>query len=129
MVNRTDRVLPAVVQAALAHYQFETLHPFSDGNGRIGRLAIVLQLMQLGILEHPILVVSPWFEARRTEYQDSLLRLSQAGAWDDWVHFLRERGRRSRIDDSRSNPAASRLARRSPTACAGGGRIRCCGAP
>jgi Fic family protein len=87
-VNTPDRALPAVVQAALAHYQFETLHPFSDGNGRIGRLTIVLQLMRLGILRHPILVVSPWFEARRTDYQDALLKLSQTGDWDAWVQFF-----------------------------------------
>jgi Fic family protein len=79
---------PPVVQAALAHYQFETLHPFSDGNGRIGRLLIVLQLMQLGVLRHPILVVSPWFEARKTQYQDALLRLSLDGDWDAWVEFF-----------------------------------------
>lgn len=87
-VNTSDRELPAVVQAALAHYQFETLHPFSDGNGRIGRLSIVLQLMGLGVLKHPILVVSPWFEARRAEYQDHLLRLSQTGDWETWVRFF-----------------------------------------
>lgn len=87
-INTPGRELPAVVQSALAHYQFETLHPFSDGNGRIGRLSIVLQLMQLDVLKHPILVVSPWFEARRTDYQDALLRLSQTGHWDDWVRFF-----------------------------------------
>ena len=87
-VNASDRDLPAVVQAALAHYQFETLHPFSDGNGRIGRLTIVLQLMRQRILKHPILVVSPWFEARRTEYQDGLLALSKTGDWDAWVGFF-----------------------------------------
>jgi Fic family protein len=87
-VESTERVLPPVVQAALAHYQFETLHPYSDGNGRIGRLAIVLQLMRLGVLKHPILVVSPWFEARRTEYQDALLHLSRTGDWDRWVQFF-----------------------------------------
>ena len=87
-VNRPRDDLPPVVQAALAHYQFETLHPFSDGNGRIGRLLIVLQLMQLRVLRHPILVVSPWFEARRTEYQDALLRLSITGRWDEWVRFF-----------------------------------------
>ena len=87
-VNTQNRELPPVVQAALAHYQFETLHPFSDGNGRIGRLCIVLQLMRLGVLQQPILVVSPWFEARRTEYQDHLLRLSQTGDWDAWVRFF-----------------------------------------
>ena len=87
-VNVSDRPLPPVVQAGLAHYQFETLHPFSDGNGRIGRLSIVLQLMRLGILQHPILVVSPWFEARREEYQDRLLTLSRTGEWDDWIRFF-----------------------------------------
>lgn len=80
--------MPAVVQAALAHYQFETLHPFSDGNGRIGRLVIVLQLMRLGILRDPLLVVSPWFEERRDQYQDELLTLTQTGQWDRWVRFF-----------------------------------------
>lgn len=87
-VNDPPADMPSVLQAALAHYQFETLHPFSDGNGRIGRLLIVLQLMRQHVLSHPILVVSPWFEARRLEYQDALLALSQTGTWDDWVHFF-----------------------------------------
>ncbi len=87
-VSRQDLPLPPVVQAGLAHYQFETLHPYSDGNGRIGRLAIVLQLMRLGVLRYPILVVSPWFEARRTEYQDALLALSTSGNWSDWLAFF-----------------------------------------
>lgn len=80
--------LPPVVRSALAHYQFETLHPFSDGNGRIGRLLIVLQLMRDGVLREPTLVVSPWFEAKRTEYQDQLLALSRTGDWDEWVCFF-----------------------------------------
>jgi Fic family protein len=87
-VNRSPQDLPSVVQAGLGHYQFETLHPFSDGNGRIGRLLIVLQLMRHQVLRYPILVVSPWFEARRAEYQDSLLRLSQTGDWDVWIQFF-----------------------------------------
>jgi Fic family protein len=87
-VSRQDLPLPPVVQAGLAHYQFETLHPYSDGNGRIGRLAIVLQLMRLGVLRYPILVVSPWFEARRTEYQDALLALSTSGNWSHWLAFF-----------------------------------------
>jgi Fic family protein len=87
-VNTPPPGLPAVVHAALAHYQFETLHPFSDGNGRLGRLIIVLQLMRRKILEQPILVVSPWFEARRQEYQDALLAVSQTGRWGDWVEFF-----------------------------------------
>ena len=80
--------LAPVARAALAHYQFEALHPFSDGNGRIGRLLIAMQLMQDQILREPILVVSPWFEARRSEYQDQLLALSQTGRWDHWVTFF-----------------------------------------
>ncbi|MCB9011935.1 MAG: Fic family protein [Actinobacteria bacterium] len=87
-INDPPVALPAVVQAAIAHYQFETLHPFSDGNGRLGRLLIVVQLMMRELLEQPILVVSPWFEARRAEYQDELLRLSQTGEWDCWVRFF-----------------------------------------
>jgi Fic family protein len=82
-----DQLSP-VVRAALAHYQFETLHPFSDGNGRIGRLLIVLQFMREDVLSEPILVVSPWFEARRSEYQDGLLELSTTGNWDAWVRFF-----------------------------------------
>ncbi|HEX5929110.1 MAG TPA: Fic/DOC family N-terminal domain-containing protein [Solirubrobacterales bacterium] len=84
--GRSD--LPPVVRAALGHYQFETLHPFSDGNGRIGRLMIVLQLMRDGVLREPILVVSPWLEAKRSEYQDGLLDLSRDGDWDRWVEFF-----------------------------------------
>jgi Fic family protein len=80
--------LSPVVRAAIAHYQFETLHPFSDGNGRIGRLLIVLQLLRDGVLEEPILVVSPWFEARRRAYQDGLLDLSITGQWDGWISFF-----------------------------------------
>lgn len=77
-----------VVAAAMAHYQFETLHPFHDGNGRIGRLLIVLQLHQLGVLSEPTLVVSPWFEARREWYYSALFNVSAAGAWDEWIHFF-----------------------------------------
>jgi Fic family protein len=87
-VNAPHDGMPSVVQAGLAHYQFETLHPFSDGNGRIGRLLIVLQLMRLGVLRHPILVVSPWFEARREAYQGALLDLTRTGQWNDWINFF-----------------------------------------
>lgn len=85
-----DFPIPEVVRAALAHYQFETLHPFSDGNGRLGRLVVVLQLMQYGILRYPLLIVSPWFEARRRDYQDHLLAASQSGDLDSWVRFFCE---------------------------------------
>ena len=87
--------------AALAHYQFETLHPFSDGNGRIGRLVIALQFLQRAVLREPILVVSPWFEARREQYQDGLLNLSRSGDWNSWVQFF-ARGVEASADDTRN---------------------------
>jgi Fic family protein len=87
-VEERREELSPVVRAALAHYQFEALHPFSDGNGRIGRLLIVLQLMRDRVLSEPILVVSPWFEARRARYQDTMLALSVTGKWDEWVSFF-----------------------------------------
>lgn len=79
-----------VVAAAMAHYQFETLHPFNDGNGRIGRMIIVLQLLLAGTLKEPTLTVSPWFEARRPEYYDRLLAVSTDGDWDGWINFFAE---------------------------------------
>jgi Fic family protein len=82
--------LPTVVQAAMAHYQFESLHPYSDGNGRLGRLLIIVQLLRGAEIREPLLVVSPWFELRRNAYQDELLRLSYDGDWDRWIAFFAE---------------------------------------
>ena len=98
-VNVAHPALPAAVAAALAHYQFEALHPFSDGNGRIGRLAIVLHLMRSGVLREPLLAVSPWFEARRAGYQDELQRVSETGGWDRWVRFFAT-GLRDQAEDT-----------------------------
>ncbi len=86
-VNK-DHQLPVVVKCALAHYQFEALHPFGDGNGRIGRLVLVLQLLKSGSLPEPALTISPWLLKRRQEYQDHLLRISQTGDWNPWVRFF-----------------------------------------
>jgi len=72
----------------MAHYQFEALHPFNDGNGRIGRLLIVLALLQEGVIGEPLLTVSPWFEARRRLYQEGLAELSATGDWSHWVEFF-----------------------------------------
>lgn len=82
--------LPTVIQAALAHYQFESLHPYSDGNGRLGRLLVIVQLLRGALIREPLLVVSPWFEQRRDEYQNALLELSITGDWDTWVAFFAE---------------------------------------
>jgi len=80
--------LPVVVSAALAHYQFETLHPFSDCNGRVGRLVILLQLLRCGALDQPALTISPWLLRRREQYQDLLLNVSRSGDWDAWIRFF-----------------------------------------
>jgi Fic family protein len=86
-LNADDDV-PLLVKAALAHYQFETLHPFSDGNGRLGRLVIVLQLIAEGALRYPILNLSPFFEPRKDTYKDLLLSTSSTGDFEPWVDFF-----------------------------------------
>lgn len=85
---REPNAIPTIIKVAVAHYQFETLHPFHDGNGRLGRLVMALQLMAAGDLRYPVLNISPWLEQQRTEYQEGLLRISQTGRWDDWVCFI-----------------------------------------
>ena len=79
-----------LVRIAAAHYQFEALHPFTDGNGRIGRLLAVLQLIEAGILHAPVVNLSPYFEVRRDQYLGLLERVSLAGAWDEWITFFCE---------------------------------------
>lgn len=86
-INAEDSI-PLLVKVAAGHYQFETLHPFSDGNGRLGRLIAVLQLIYNGALRYPLLNISPWFERRRSQYQDHLLRVSQTGDIDPWIAFF-----------------------------------------
>jgi len=93
-----DRQEDPVLATAMAHYQFETIHPFNDGNGRLGRLLIVLQLMRAGVLTEPLLSVSPWFEARRERYQDHLAEVSASGDWDAWVRFFADGIEQSAID-------------------------------
>jgi Fic family protein len=85
-----EQEMPTLVKVALSHYQFETLHPFSDGNGRIGRLAITLQLIEEKIVTHPVLNLSPWLEPRRDDYIDHLLSVSKTGEFDPWVRFFAE---------------------------------------
>jgi Fic family protein len=83
-----DTGLPLLVDIALVHYQFEAIHPFLDGNGRIGRLLITLMLVERDLLPEPLLYLSAYFERRRGEYYDHLLNVSQKGAWEDWVLFF-----------------------------------------
>ncbi|MGA8849031.1 MAG: Fic family protein [Dehalococcoidia bacterium] len=83
-----DTQLPPLVELALIHYQFETIHPFLDGNGRIGRLLITLFLCQRSILNKPLLYLSAFFERHRQEYYQYLLDVSQSGAWRQWIEFF-----------------------------------------
>jgi Fic family protein len=82
--------IPIVIKMALGHYQFETLHPYANGNGRLGRLIGLLQLVEDGSLAYPILNLSAWLEIRRTEYLDGLLRVTETGDFDPWVQFYAE---------------------------------------
>ena len=83
-------VLPPLVRLALIHYQFEAIHPFLDGNGRIGRLLITLLLCVEGLLPQPLLYLSAFFEHHRQEYYRLLMAVSQSGSWTPWIaYFLR----------------------------------------
>ena len=125
-----EQDMPLLVQLALAHYQFEAIHPFLDGNGRIGRLMILLMLVLRGALTQPLLYLSAFFEQHRDQYMDLLLRTSQNGDLLPWIRFflrgVRDQAReaeertvrlvdlqnrlRSRLLDEKRPPSVIRLA-------------------
>src|SRR5438874_917066 len=80
--------LPPLVTIALAHYQFEAIHPFLDGNGRVGRLLITLFLIERRILPTPLLYLSAFFEGSRREYYEGLRGISERGEWQDWIEYF-----------------------------------------
>lgn len=80
--------LPKLVQCALLHYQFETIHPFRDGNGRLGRLLIVFFLVRRGLLPKPLLYISSYLEAHRREYYDRLQAVRERGEIEQWLQFF-----------------------------------------
>jgi len=84
----SDAQEPPLIQCALMHYQFETIHPFLDGNGRVGRLLITFFLCERGLLSQPLLYLSAFFEAHRDEYYRRLLAVSQEGDWYGWLRFF-----------------------------------------
>ncbi len=91
-----DRSLPPLVQVGLAHYQFEAIHPFLDGNGRVGRILITLFLIERGVLPRPLLYLSAFFEATRREYYDRLDAVRRGAEWVEWlVYFLNGVARQS----------------------------------
>jgi Fic family protein len=83
-----DESLPALIKAGLAHVQFETIHPFLDGNGRLGRLLITLLLCVNGILDEPILYLSLYLKANRHTYYDLLTQVRSHGTWETWLEFF-----------------------------------------
>jgi Fic family protein len=83
-----ETVLPPLVQVALVHYQFEAIHPFLDGNGRVGRLLVTLFLVERGILPTPLLYLSAFFEATRREYYEGLQGVTERGEWERWLGYF-----------------------------------------
>lgn len=122
--------IPALVEAAWLHYQFETIHPFLDGNGRVGRALLPLLLAWRRQLSHPLLYLSPYFERNRTEYYDRLYSVSAVADWEGWLRFfligVREQAEEAaalshqiiglgadwqrRLESRRATPNAQRLA-------------------
>jgi Fic family protein len=80
--------IPPLIECALLHYQFEAIHPFLDGNGRLGRLLITLLTIQRGCLGQPLLYLSAYFEGNREEYYNELHNVSMTGGWDSWLLFF-----------------------------------------
>lgn len=83
-----DRTEPPLVHAALMHYQFEAIHPFLDGNGRVGRLLITLLLCERDILPEPLLYLSAFFEASRADYYEGLRQVTERADWETWVRYF-----------------------------------------
>jgi Fic family protein len=86
--HNTNPEMPNLIKVAYAHYQFETIHPFDDGNGRIGRLVIVLQLMSYGMLGRPVLYLSDYLEKNRQAYYDALMAVRENNNLEQWVKFF-----------------------------------------
>lgn len=83
-----DTTLPLLIHIALSHYQFEAIHPFLDGNGRVGRLLIILLFIERKLLPSPCLYISGFFEATRNEYYRQLYNVSSQGSWNEWLCYF-----------------------------------------
>lgn len=87
-INDGDRQVPTLIQLALIHYQFEAIHPFPDGNGRVGRLLIPLILCERKEISQPLLYMSSYFEKNYSDYIDHMLAISKMGLWERWIEFF-----------------------------------------
>ena len=80
----------SLIRVALIHYQFETIHPFLDGNGRIGRLLILLYLMEQGLLAKPVIYISYFLKKNQVEYYDRISEVRRSGNFEQWIRFFLE---------------------------------------
>jgi Fic family protein len=87
-LHLSEENLPPLIKAGLAHVQFETIHPFLDGNGRLGRLLITLMMCEAGLLREPVLYLSLHFKSQRAEYYRLLQEVRENGAWEAWMEFF-----------------------------------------
>ncbi len=87
-IYQPDERMPVLIQCGLAHAQFETIHPFLDGNGRVGRLLITFLLCQREILSRPLLYLSLYLKTHRAEYYDRLTAIRSGGKWEEWLKFF-----------------------------------------
>src|SRR5262249_38495909 len=87
-IHRNDDETPSLIRIALIHYQFETIHPFPDGNGRVGRLLIPLILCERKEISEPLLYMSNYFERIYNKYIDRMLIVSKLGLWERWIEFF-----------------------------------------
>lgn len=87
-IHRKDEDLPLLIKLALIHYQFETIHPFPDGNGRVGRLMIPLMLCEQKTMSQPLLYLSAYLEKHYSDYIDLMYEVSRSGAWERWIDFF-----------------------------------------
>jgi Fic family protein len=87
-IHNEDLMIPNLIKAGIAHYQFETIHPFLDGNGRVGRLLIILYLIERKLLNKPVLYISDFFEKHRNSYYDALSMVKTSNSLDQWLKFF-----------------------------------------
>jgi Fic family protein len=83
-----DTNIPSLIRAAIVHYQFETIHPYADGNGRLGRLIITLMLVEKGLIDKPLLYLSLFFKEHRQKYYNLLMDVRLKGSWEEWFKFF-----------------------------------------
>jgi Fic family protein len=87
-INRPNEDIPLLIKIALIHYQFEAIHPYPDGNGRVGRLIIPLMLCEQRAMSQPLLYLSSFFEQNYDKYIDTMFEVSRTGAWGEWIAFF-----------------------------------------